>query len=152
MRPIFFIWSFFMLWCFTLPLAAQDEKDFVLKKKISLHVKDQPLGNVLDETSGQAGIYFSYIRKKPKGFNVRPLDLDYRVTYRNNNDRWSLSAAQTSVRFRVRSRNDKINSVFHSISDLLVTNMEKTGLRRFEKDETFLPTDIFTEMIIDYDK
>jgi hypothetical protein len=94
----------------------------------------------------------SLIRKKPKGFNVRPLDLDYRVTYRYSENRWSLSTAQTSVRFRVRSRNDKINSVFHSISDLLVTNMEKTGLRRFEKDETFLPTDIFTEMIIDYDK
>jgi hypothetical protein len=42
--------------------------------------------------------------------------------------------------------------VFHSVSDLLVTNHERTALRRFEKDETFLPTDIFTEMIIDYDK
>ncbi|MGV8092399.1 MAG: carboxypeptidase-like regulatory domain-containing protein [Mangrovibacterium sp.] len=94
----------------------------------------------------------SLIRKKPKGFNVRPLDLDYRVTYRNTDGRWSLSSAQTSARFRVRSRNDKINSVFHSISDLLVTNHGRTALRRFEKDETFLPTDIFTEMIIDYDK
>jgi Holliday junction resolvase RusA-like endonuclease len=63
-----------------------------------------------------------------------------------------LSTAQTSVRFRVRSRNDKINSVFHSVSDLLVTNHERTALKRFDKDETFLPTDIFTEMIIDYDK
>jgi hypothetical protein len=94
----------------------------------------------------------SLIRKKPKGFNVKPLDLDYRVTYRNADGRWSLSTAQTSARFRVRSRNDKINSVFHSISDLLVTNHERTALRRFDKDETFLPTDIFTEMIIDYDK
>jgi hypothetical protein len=94
----------------------------------------------------------SLIRKKPKGFNVRPLDLDYRVTYRYNGGRWSLSTAQTSARFRVRSRDDKINSVFHSISDLLVTNHEWTALRRFEKDETFLPTDIFTEMIINYDK
>jgi len=94
----------------------------------------------------------SLIRKKPKGFNVRPLDLDYRVTYRSNAGRWSLSTAQTSVRFRVRSRNDKINSVFHSVSDLLVTNHERTALKRFDKDETFLPTDIFTEMIIDYDK
>ncbi|MEN6456850.1 MAG: carboxypeptidase-like regulatory domain-containing protein [Prolixibacteraceae bacterium] len=94
----------------------------------------------------------SLIRKKPKGFKVRPLNLDYRVTYRNNEGRWSLNTAQTSVRFRVRSRNDKINSVFHSVSDLLVTSHEQTALRRFDKDETFLPTDIFTEMIIDYDK
>lgn len=94
----------------------------------------------------------SLIRKKPRGFHVKPLDLDYRVSYRNNGDWWSLSSAQTSARFRVRSRNDRINSVFHSISDLLVTSMEKTSLKRFDKEETFLPTDIFTEMVIDYDQ
>lgn len=94
----------------------------------------------------------SLIRKKPKGFNVRPLDVDYAVTYKNNDGRWSLSTAQTSVRFRVRSRKDNINSVFHSVSDLLVTDHEETVLKRFGKEETFSPTDIFTEMIIDYDK
>ncbi len=94
----------------------------------------------------------SLIRKKPRGFHVKPLDLDYKVSYRNMDGRWSFGTAQTSARFRVRSRNDRINSVFHSISDLLVTNIEKTSLRRFDRNESFLPTDIFTEMIIDYDK
>ncbi len=94
----------------------------------------------------------SLIRKKPAGFNVRPLDLDYRVSYRYADGRWSLSTAQTSVRFRVRSRNDRINSVFHSISDLLVTSHERTALRQFPREESFHSTDIFTEMIIDYDK
>ncbi|WP_423129738.1 carboxypeptidase-like regulatory domain-containing protein [Gaoshiqia sp. Z1-71] len=104
---------------------------------------------------GKSGMKYarkSLIRKKPKGFNVRPLDLNYTVTYKENEGRWNLNTAQTSVRFRVRSSKDHINSVFHSISDLLVTGHEKTTLRRFHKDETFLPTDIFTEMIIDYDK
>lgn len=94
----------------------------------------------------------SLIRKKPKGFNVKPLELEYRVAYRLHEGLWSLNAARTSARFRVRSRNDRVNSVFHSISDLLVTQMEETGLKRFDKEETFLPTDIFTEMIIDYDQ
>ena len=104
---------------------------------------------------GRDGMKFarkSLIRKKPKGFNVRPLDLDYSVSYKRNDGRWYLKSAQTSLRFRVKSRHDKINSVFHSISDLLVTNYEKTDLKRFQKEETFSSTDIFTEMIIDYDK
>ena len=94
----------------------------------------------------------SLIRKKPRGFKVRPLDLDYQVNYALSQGRWHLSTAQTSVRFRVRSRNDKVNSVFHSVSDLLVTSHESTSLRRFVKDETFQSTDIFTETIIDYDE
>ncbi|MCW0483483.1 carboxypeptidase-like regulatory domain-containing protein [Gaoshiqia sediminis] len=104
---------------------------------------------------GKSGMKFareSLIRKKPKGFNVRPLDLDYQVTYKLHEGRWHLNTAQTSVRFRVRSRKDNINSVFHSISDLLVTSHEPTNIRRFLKDETFMPSDIFTEMIIDYDR
>ncbi len=104
---------------------------------------------------GKAGMKYarkSLIRKKPKGFNVRPLDLNYQINYKQNEGRWNMNSAHISVKFRVRSRKDNINSIFHSISDLLVTNHERTNLRRFQKDETFQPDDIFTEMIIDYDK
>lgn len=91
------------------------------------------------------------IRKKPKGFNVRALNLDYSVSYRLNQGKWYLHAAQSSVSFRVRSRQDRVNSVFHSVSDLLVTSHEGTRLRRFPKDEQLRSSDIFTELITDYD-
>ena len=92
------------------------------------------------------------VKKKPKGFNVKPQKLDYQVTYKLNGGRWYLGSAQISVDFRVKSKSDDINSVFHSVSDLLITNHEKTNLRRFLRDDMFVSTDIFTEMIIDYDK
>ena len=94
----------------------------------------------------------SLIRKKPKGFNVRPIDLDYQVTYKQHEEKWYLSSAQTSVKFHVRSRHDGINSVFHSISDLLITDHHETELRRFKRNEDFNPSDIFTEIITDYDE
>ena len=121
-----------------------------------LYVDQETFALVHAEFSmGKYGLKYareSLIRKKPRGFKVRPLDLDYQVNYALSQGRWHLSTAQTSVRFRVRSRNDKVNSVFHSVSDLLVTSHESTSLRRFVKDETFQSTDIFTETIIDYDE
>jgi hypothetical protein len=91
------------------------------------------------------------IRKKPKGFNVRALDLDYQVSYRKNEGLWYLNTAQSSVSFRVRSRHDQVNSVFHSVSDLLVTKHEPTRLRRFPKEGQINGSDIFTDIIKDYD-
>lgn len=91
------------------------------------------------------------IRKKPQGFNVRALNLDYQVSYRKNDGLWYLSTAQSSVSFRVRSRHDQVNSVFHSVSDLLITNHEPTRLKRFPKEEQIGAADILTNIIKDYD-
>ena len=93
----------------------------------------------------------SLIRKKPKKFHVRPIDLKYEVAYKQTEGKWHLNTAKTSVMFHVRSKRDKINSVFHSISDLLITDHEKTNLKRFDKEESFQSSDIFTEQIKEYD-
>lgn len=42
--------------------------------------------------------------------------------------------------------------MFHSISDLLVTNYRETNLRRFKRFENFNSNDIFREIITDYDE
>lgn len=102
--------------------------------------------------NGKKSARKSLIRKKPKGFNVRPIDLDYLVTYKRYNKKWVLNSAQASVKFHVRSRHDKINAVFHSISDLLITNYQETNLRRFKRNENFNPSNIFSDLITDYDE
>ena len=91
------------------------------------------------------------IRKKPKSYKVRPISLNYEVTYKRTQCKWNLNTAQTSVKFRIRSKKDRVNAVFHSISDLLVTRHELTEIKRFEREETFSSRDIFTEMIKEYD-
>ena len=93
----------------------------------------------------------SLVRKKPKQFRVRPIDLKYRVSYKKANGKWHLNTAKTSVKFRVRSKRDKINSVFHSVSDLLITDHERTEIRRFVREESLRSSDIFTDIIRDYD-
>ena len=91
------------------------------------------------------------IRKKPKGVKARPTYVNYNVNYKYFQGKWYLENAQASVKFKIRSRRDKINSEYHSISDLLVTNIQSTDLKRFPRDESISQQDIFVEMINNYD-
>lgn len=94
----------------------------------------------------------SLIRKKPRGFKVKPLRVDYTVDYQEHNRKWYLYSARAEVSFRVRSREDRVNSVFESVSELLVTDIKETDLKRFPGKELFTINDIFAEMSVDYDE
>ncbi|MDX8337801.1 STN and carboxypeptidase regulatory-like domain-containing protein [Draconibacterium sp. IB214405] len=92
------------------------------------------------------------IKKKPKKVIARPTYVHYQVSYRQYQGKWHLASAQASVKFKVRSKRDRINSEFHSVSDLLITNIEPTELKRFDKDERFDRNDIFVEVLGSYDE
>ena len=94
----------------------------------------------------------SLIKKKPRGFKVKPLHVEYHVDYQEHNRKWYLHSARAVVAFRVRSREDRVNSVFESVSEMLVTNIRETDLKRFPGKELFTINDIFAEMSVDYDE
>jgi hypothetical protein len=91
------------------------------------------------------------IKKKPKGVKAKPIFTNYEVNYQQYLDKWHLANVQASVKFRVRSKNEKVNSEYHSVSDLLVTNIQNTELKKFDRDDSFTQRDIFVEMINNYD-
>ncbi len=93
----------------------------------------------------------SLIRKKPRGFKVKPQNVEYQVEYKLYNNLWYLHSARANVSFRVRSREHRVNSVFESFSELLVTDIKETDLRRFPGRELFTINDIFTDIAVDYD-
>ena len=92
----------------------------------------------------------SLIKKKPKDFFVRPVKVEYRVSYRRVNNYWHLNNAQASIDFKVKSKKDKINSTFHSISELQITNSRAEDGTVFKRNDLFSPKDIFTEVITTY--
>lgn len=102
--------------------------------------------------SGLKFAHESLIKKKPKDFYVRPIDVDYKVSYRRNNNKWHLSTAQASINFKVKSKKDKINSTFHSVSQLLVTEFKADDGTHYKRNELFSSKDIFTEIITNYDE
>jgi hypothetical protein len=91
------------------------------------------------------------IKRKPKGVKAKPTYTNYEVNYQQYRDKWHLANVKASVKFKVRSRNDKINSEYHSVSDLLITDIQNTELKKFDRDESFTQRDIFVEMISNYD-
>ena len=92
------------------------------------------------------------IKKKPRKVKARPTYVYYQVSYRQYQGKWHLASAKASVKFKVRSKRDRINSEFHSVSDLLITNIQPTDLKRFNKDERFNRNDIFVEVLGAYDE
>lgn len=93
----------------------------------------------------------SLIQKKPHDLMVRPVRVLYQVSYRRSDTQWHLSNARASINFRVKSKKDKVNSLFHSVSELLVTDIKPDEGTRFKRTELFSSKDIFTEMINNYD-
>ncbi|MDO8951832.1 MAG: carboxypeptidase-like regulatory domain-containing protein [Draconibacterium sp.] len=91
------------------------------------------------------------IKRKPKGVKAKPTYTNYEVNYQQYLDKWHLANVKASVKFKVRSRNDKINSEYHSVSDLLITDIQNTELKKFDREESFTQRDIFVEMISNYD-
>ncbi|MBW6535578.1 MAG: carboxypeptidase-like regulatory domain-containing protein [Mariniphaga sp.] len=91
------------------------------------------------------------VKRTPSGVRARPSFVEYTVNYQRYQGKWQLGTAQASIKFKIRSRRDKINSEFHSISELLVTDIQSTELKRFGRDESFGQRDIFVEMIGSYD-
>lgn len=101
--------------------------------------------------SGLKVAHESLIKKKPKDFYVRPIQANYQVSYRRSGGMWHLSNAQASINFRVKSKKDKINSLFHSTSDLLITDFKTDDGTHFKRNELFSPKDIFTEIVPNFD-
>lgn len=91
------------------------------------------------------------VKRTPPGVKARPSFVEYQVSYQKHQGKWQLTTARADIKFKIRSRRDKINSEFHSVSDLLVTNIHPTELKRFKRDESISQRDIFVEMIDNYD-
>ena len=102
----------------------------------------------------RAGLKFAHeslIKKKPKDFYVRPTKVDYNVSYRRANNKWHLSAARASISFKVKSKEDRVNSIFYSDSELLITDFKPDDGTHYKRDETFNSKDIFTEVVTNFE-
>ncbi|MCD6354199.1 MAG: hypothetical protein J7L95_01490 [Prolixibacteraceae bacterium] len=93
----------------------------------------------------------SMIKKKPRSVNARPLYVNYTMNYQQFKGKWHLANARASVKFKIKSKRDKLNSEYHSVSDILITYIQPTELKKFARKELFNQHDIFVEMLNNYD-
>jgi hypothetical protein len=94
----------------------------------------------------------SFIQKEPIGFDTRPENVEYSVHYRLLNGKWHFYSAHSDVLFRVKQRK-KFKTEYRNVTDILVTQQYPFPKKaRFGPEGIFRERDVFSEMIISYDK
>jgi hypothetical protein len=106
----------------------------------------------------QEGMDFAtglYVKKSPRKLRVKPVSASYQVYYRQFNNRWNLSNARSDISIRVKHKRDKLqdklNYMFESISEFVVTGIDSSNIARFKFNETSRPRDILVEQIKETD-
>lgn len=94
----------------------------------------------------------SLIQKEPKHCKAIPTELEYTVQYKYINQKWYVLNARSSLRIKINNKDKKERTKFHSIAEILTTNIEKGEFHRFTKQEIFRSNEIFTDKIVSYDK
>lgn len=94
----------------------------------------------------------SLILKEPKKHRVIADELSYVIQYKYHNTKWYLLTARSSFHIRINNREKRERTRFHSVAELLTTNIEKGDFQKFSHKEIFRPNEIFTDKIISYDK
>jgi len=91
------------------------------------------------------------IKKSPAGYNVRPVRTYYTVRYKDVRGGRVLASVHTELDVRARARRAFFNSLYRTTSDLVITGMDTSGVKRFRGNEISKVSDIHINQIKDYD-
>ena len=78
-----------------------------------------------------------FVKKKPGGTKVYPVEVNYDITYREKDGRWYFGYGHTQLEFVVNWKRKLFNSRYKVDSELAVTNWE-VNTEKVKKDDTFL--------------
>ena len=66
-----------------------------------------------------------FVKKKPRGAKVYPVEMNYKVDYAENNGKWHYSYGQAELEYVVNWKKKIFNSRYKINSEMVVTNWEK---------------------------
>ncbi|MFO7721297.1 MAG: carboxypeptidase-like regulatory domain-containing protein [Gillisia sp.] len=79
-----------------------------------------------------------FVRKKPRGATVYPIDVSYQVDYRQNNGKWQYGYGTANLVFVVNWKNKLFNSRYTVNGEMAVTDWETLPDFKIERDKTFI--------------
>ncbi len=91
------------------------------------------------------------IKKQPKAVQVKPEGADYQVYYRNINGKWYLGYVRSEIRIKAKGTKFILNSLFTSVSELAITDIDTTNFDRFRWNEIARSRDITVDQLTDFD-
>lgn len=87
------------------------------------------------------------IEKQPKTLRAALSEVRYVVQYEQDATFWYLKSAQTSMKIRLTDREKKQRTRFHSIAEMVTTDLERGKLQNFARRDIFKANEFITERI-----
>ena len=82
---------------------------------------------------------------------VKPLQIDYIVSYRNIEGKYYLNHALGNLKFKVKNKKKLFSSNFSTSFEMATTNLETENVIRYKYKESIHPTTIFSNHRTVYD-
>lgn len=79
-----------------------------------------------------------FVRKKPRGSKVYPIDVSYQVDYRENDGKWQYGYGAANLVFVVNWKNKLFNSRYTVNAEMALTDWETLPDFKIDKDDSFL--------------
>ncbi|MFN4764126.1 carboxypeptidase-like regulatory domain-containing protein [Gillisia sp. Q332] len=79
-----------------------------------------------------------FVRKKPRGSTVYPIDVSYQVDYRQNDGKWQYGYGTANLVFVVNWKNKLFNSRYTVNGEMAVTDWETLPDFKIKKDDSFI--------------
>jgi hypothetical protein len=92
------------------------------------------------------------VRKEPSKYQIKPISTSYMVLYSYNNGRWYLNYLRTELKIKAKSEKFFHQSIYNSVSEMVITDTDTTEYRRFKRKEIAKSNDIVLDIINDYDE
>ncbi|MBA7570785.1 hypothetical protein ES708_12538 [subsurface metagenome] len=91
------------------------------------------------------------IKKKAKGYTVKPRRIKYKVDYRYVNNRFYLNYVRGDLEFNARKKRKLFASTYYVSFEMVVTKIDSVNVALFKRDKRSPSHLIFSETINDYD-
>jgi len=91
------------------------------------------------------------IKKKAKGYTVKPRRIKYKVDYRYVNNRFYLNHVRGDLEFNARKKRKLFSSTYYVFFEMVVTKIDSVNVTRFKKDKISPPHLILSETTNNYD-
>jgi len=88
-----------------------------------------------------------FVIKKPRWLIVKPVEANYRVSYREFGHKYYLNLIRCETGFRIRQRKQIFGSLYDSKIEMVVTDIDTSDIKRFRYREVTKPETIFTDLL-----
>jgi hypothetical protein len=134
-------------------MPKQNISDITFKGSLYIDKESKAIVAAKFSLSEQGLVYAKtlLVRKQPRKAQIKPIEANYLVFYRFYCGKWYLDFTQAELKIKAKSKKSLFNTVFTSVSQMVVTEIDTSNTNRFKWSEIAKSTDVIVENLEQYD-